>query len=82
MVLESQRQVLTSLEPSAALELLLLNLALLPRLVSLETLSRTTVAPASGTPAAPAPSAPAAPPAPARDVYKRQAPSPVCTSTP
>ena len=61
MVLESQRQVLTSLEPSAALELLLLNLALLPRLVSLETLSRTTVAPASGTPAAPAPSAPAAP---------------------
>lgn len=45
MVLESQRQVLTSLEPSAALELLLLNLALLPRLVSLETLSRTTVAP-------------------------------------
>lgn len=30
MVLESQRQVLTSLEPSAALELLLLNLALLP----------------------------------------------------
>lgn len=62
MVLESQRQVLTSLEPSAALELLLLNLALLPRLVSLETLSRTTVAPASGTPAAPAPSAPAAAP--------------------
>ena len=40
MVLESQRQVLTSLEPSAALELLLLNLALLPRLVSLETLSK------------------------------------------
>ena len=65
MVLESQRQVLTSLEPSAALELLLLNLALLPRLVSLETLSRTTVAPASGTPATPAPSAPTAPPAPA-----------------
>ena len=65
MVLESQRQVLTSLEPSAALELLLLNLALLPRLVSLETLSRTTVVPASGTPAAPTPSAPAAPPAPA-----------------
>ena len=39
MVLESQRQVLGSLEPSAALELLLLNLAILPRLVSLETLS-------------------------------------------
>ena len=45
MVLESQRQVLGSLEPSSALELLLLNLALLPRLVSLEQLSRTTVAP-------------------------------------
>ncbi len=39
MVLESQRQVLTSLEPAASLELLLLNLVLLPRLVSLETLS-------------------------------------------
>lgn len=39
MVLESQRQILTSIEPAAALELLLLNLALLPRLVSLEVLS-------------------------------------------
>lgn len=39
MVLESQRQILTSIEPAAALELLLLNLALLPRLVSLESLS-------------------------------------------
>lgn len=39
MVLESQRQVLTSLEPAAALELLLLNLSLLPRLLSLEQLS-------------------------------------------
>ena len=76
MVLESQRQVLTSLEPSAALELLLLNLALLPRLVSLETLSRTTVAPASGTPAAPAPSAPAAPPAPASPALRKLRRSP------
>lgn len=74
MVLESQRQVLTSLEPSAALELLLLNLALLPRLVSLETLSRTTVAPASGTPAAPVPAAPQATPAPV--------PSPPVSSAP
>ncbi len=40
MTLEGQRQVLTSLEPSAALELLLLNLALLPRLASMELLSR------------------------------------------
>lgn len=38
MVLESQRQVLTSLEPGTALELLLLNLALLPQLLSLEAL--------------------------------------------
>ena len=42
MVLENQRQVLTSLEPATALELLLLNLTLLPGLVSLETLSRLT----------------------------------------
>uniref|UniRef100_B8DQU3 DNA polymerase III subunit gamma/tau n=1 Tax=Nitratidesulfovibrio vulgaris (strain DSM 19637 / Miyazaki F) TaxID=883 RepID=B8DQU3_NITV9 len=40
MTLEGQRRVLTSLEPAMALELLLLNLAMLPRLVSLEQLSR------------------------------------------
>lgn len=40
MTLEGQRRVLTSLEPAMALELLLLNLALLPRLVSMEQLSR------------------------------------------
>ena len=44
MTLEGQRQVLTSLEPSAALELLLLNLALLPRLASMELLSRAKLA--------------------------------------
>ena len=66
MVLESQRQVLTSLEPSSALELLLLNLALLPRLVSLETLSRATVAPAGSAPSSPAPAAPPAAPAASR----------------
>lgn len=76
MVLESQRQVLTSLEPSAALELLLLNLALLPRLVSLETLSRATVAPASGAPAAPAPSAQPASPAPANPAPASSSPFP------
>ncbi len=36
MTLEGQRRVLTSLEPALALELLLLNLAYLPSLVSLE----------------------------------------------
>lgn len=38
MTLEGQRRVLTSLEPALALELLLVNLAFLPRLVPLESL--------------------------------------------
>ena len=82
MVLESQRQVLTSLEPSAALELLLLNLALLPRLVSLETLSRTTVAPASGTPATPAPTAPPASASPAPESSSPVSSAPVASVRP
>ncbi len=40
MTLEGQRQVLTCLEPSAALELLLFNLAMLPRLASITEMSR------------------------------------------
>ena len=78
MVLESQRQVLTSLEPSAALELLLLNLALLPRLVSLETLSRAVPSP-GGSPAggnAPAPSTPSAPSAPSAPASPDVPPAP------
>lgn len=39
MTLDSQRRILTSLEPSVGLELLLLNLAMLPRLLPLEELS-------------------------------------------
>lgn len=39
MVLENQRQILMSLEPPVALELLFLNLTLLPHLVSLEKIS-------------------------------------------
>ncbi|MDR1241418.1 MAG: DNA polymerase III subunit gamma/tau [Deltaproteobacteria bacterium] len=39
LTLEGQRRVLTSLEPSLALELLLFNLAMLPRLMPLEQLS-------------------------------------------
>jgi DNA polymerase-3 subunit gamma/tau len=39
MTLEGQRRVLTAQEPAQALELLLLNLALLPRLLPLEALS-------------------------------------------
>lgn len=38
MTLEGQRRVLTSLEPAMALELLLLNIAMLPRLMPLEKL--------------------------------------------
>jgi DNA polymerase-3 subunit gamma/tau len=36
MTLDAQKRILTSLEPSAGLELLLLNLAMLPRLLPLE----------------------------------------------
>jgi DNA polymerase-3 subunit gamma/tau len=39
MTLDGQRRVMTSLEPALALELLLLNLAYVPRLLSLEALS-------------------------------------------
>ena len=56
MTLDSQRRILTSLEPSAGLELLLLNLAMLPRLLPLEDLGAALqTPPAAGT--APAPSA-------------------------
>lgn len=50
LTLEGQRRVLTSLEPSLALELLLLNLAFLPSLIPLEQLGT----PASGTASGPA----------------------------
>ncbi|MDR2604851.1 MAG: DNA polymerase III subunit gamma/tau [Desulfovibrio sp.] len=39
MTLEGQRRVLSGMEPAPALELLLFNLAMLPRLLSLESLS-------------------------------------------
>ncbi|MCQ2444679.1 MAG: DNA polymerase III subunit gamma/tau, partial [Mailhella sp.] len=41
MTLESQRRILTSLEPASGLELLLLNLCMLPRLLPLEELGGT-----------------------------------------
>lgn len=52
MTLDSQRRILTSLEPSSGLELLLLNLALLPRLLPLKELETWP----SASPAAPVPS--------------------------
>lgn len=76
MVLESQRQVLTSLEPSAALELLLLNLALLPRLVSLEVLSRSV--PAGGQPKKSEP----VPPRPPRSPASSEPPRPPASVVP
>ena len=49
MTLEGQRRVLTSLEPAMALELLLLNLAMLPRLLPIDRLGRAGApAPAGG----------------------------------
>lgn len=48
MTLEGQRRVLTSLEPALALELLLVNLAFLPRLVPLENLPDAPAAGGSG----------------------------------
>ena len=50
MTTEGQRRVLTSLEPALALELLLLNITLLPQLLSLEKLSALGRAGGSGNP--------------------------------
>jgi DNA polymerase-3 subunit gamma/tau len=47
MTLDGQRRILTSLEPAAGLELLLLNLALLPRLLPLSELNPESLAPAA-----------------------------------
>ena len=61
MTIDGQRRVLTSLEPALALELLLLNIAMLPKLLPLEDLSRAARAGgpgpsgSSGLPGAPAP---------------------------
>jgi DNA polymerase-3 subunit gamma/tau len=57
MTLEGQRRVLTSLEPALSLELMLLNLAYLPRLLPLQNLG-SCLPPA---PAAPGPTGPSGP---------------------
>ncbi len=67
LTVEGQRRVLTSLEPAMALELLLLNLAFLPSLITLEQVpqgggpapARGASAPPTGRPAGPGGSAPA-----------------------
>lgn len=75
MVLDAQRRVIHSPEPAAALELLLLNVAMLPRLLPLEHLPGAAPAegekpgpesaPSSAPTSTPSTAAPAAPPAPA-----------------
>lgn len=70
MTLDSQRRILTSLEPSSGLELLLLNLAMLPRLLPLAELETWPVtysssAAAATTPALPGSSRSTSEPAPA-----------------
>ena len=68
MTLDAQRAITQSPEPGAALELLLLNLALLPRLLPLEKLDALggTAPPETGRPAAVPESRPRVEPAPAR----------------
>ena len=75
MTMDSQRRILTSLEPSVGLELLLLNLSMLPRLLPLQELSAMPEMPASPQAVA----APAALPAQQRQAQaaeKKAAPSP------
>ena len=63
MTMDSQRKILTSLEPALALELLLLNLACLPDLLALGGSSPARgQAPGSATPPRPAPGRPSVPP--------------------
>ena len=65
MTLDSQRRILTSLEPSAGLELLLLNLAMLPRLLPLEELAAPVSSASGRNPeASPSPTPSAAPQTP------------------
>jgi len=66
MTLEGQRRVQTSLEPALALELLLLNMAYLPRLLPLQNLASCAAPPVAAGPASSGPSGqhPAAGPRP------------------
>jgi len=82
MTLEGQRRVLTSLEPALSLELMLLNLAYLPRLLPLQNLAVPSAAPAGHPPEATAPSRrpPAARPAAAMPHPTSQPPRPVAAA--
>jgi DNA polymerase-3 subunit gamma/tau len=69
MTMDSQRKILTSLEPALALELLLLNLACLPDLLALGSPAASGSAPASRP-------APGRPPVPPQGVRRAEAPAP------
>jgi len=81
MTLDSQRRILTSLEPSAGLELLLLNLAMLPRLLPLEELGGIPASGGVAKPAAPV-STPLPAPAPAARVSAPVSPVPPVAQRP
>lgn len=72
MTLEGQRRVQTSLEPALALELLLLNMAYLPRLLPLQNLAACAAPAASSGPAAPGPTGQRPAPAPRPGGYRPQ----------
>lgn len=78
MTLEGQRRVMTSLEPALALELLLLNLAYIPKLLSLESINAGQVQPsgrgASGQGGTPRPAS--APPGQGYSAPQRPSPAP------
>ena len=79
MTLEGQRRVMTSLEPALALELLLLNLAYIPKLLSLESINAGQAQPPGR--AAPGQGAPRpAPASPGQGYSAPQRPSPAAPS--
>ena len=80
MTLDSQRRILTSLEPSAGLELLLLNLAMLPRLLPLEELAPLSPAVSTGRSPAPLSSAPASSSAPQTPAGPSSSSAPVASA--
>ena len=80
MTLDAQRRVIHSLEPASALELLLLNLALLPRLVPVEQ----TLPPQVSGPALPVPDSASQIPRSAHDAHAKapDAPAPATGAAP
>ena len=80
MVLDAQRKVIHSPEPAAALELLLLNLALMPQLLPLDRVAELPAPTGAGQ--APVPVAPPAPPSPIAAPASSTPPAPPASSIP